>query len=188
LQQTWLAELGRVGLPVNLPFYDSFDLEVLALTPTGDWAPVGGKCKRAAIVSRHPRDSKELSHFTLTPIGRNFVYDQLKAAAEALAGCPLRLAAAQALLNQAKTWNAGLTETPHRFGSDYHEDIGGLLFAWRVAPKLKGLLNLTDPQKAKLNLNEVEQKAFAKHEKVALIVVINPSSQSHRRGLPEHGL
>jgi len=172
LQQMWLAELGRVGLPVNLPFYDSFDMQLFGLNGAGEWVPVGARSKRTAIVSRHPRDSKELSHFTLTPKGRNFVYEQLEAASKNLDAYPVRLAAAKALLNQAKIWNVGLTETPHRFVKDFHEDILGLLFAWRLPPTLQGLGNLTDAQKGKLS--ESEQKAFAKHEKVALIVVVNP--------------
>lgn len=85
LQQMWLAELGRVGLPVNLPFYDSYDMQIMALNGQGVWEPTGAKFSRGAIVSRHPTDSKEVSHFTLTPNGRNFLFEQLSATANTLA-------------------------------------------------------------------------------------------------------
>jgi hypothetical protein len=159
-------------LPVNLPFYDAFDVQLLGLDPSGKWVPVGSKIKRAAVVSRHPRESKEVSHFTLTPTGRNVVYQQLEASVQSLDPYPLRLEAAKALLNQAKIWNEGLTETPHRFTNDCHEDIVGILFAWRSRPDLKGLANLTDVQRNKLSENE--KKVVAKQEKVALIAIINP--------------
>lgn len=174
LQQMWLAELGRVGLPTNLPFYDSFDVQILALDAAGDWKPAGAKCARAAIVSRHPTDSKELSHFTLTPNGRNFLYDQLNLTAQNLAAHPTRQSAAQALLKQAKIWNVGLTEMPHRFTNDLHEDIVGLLFVWRQCPpKLKGLIAI--PQIEKDKLNDTEKKIVLKREKVALVVVLHPT-------------
>jgi hypothetical protein len=173
LQQIWLAELGRVGLPVNLPIYDAFDVQVLCLDSAGQWQPFGPRLKRAAIVSRHPRDTKDVSHFTLTPKGRNFVFERLCEAKGKLTEYSARSAAAEALLKQAKIWNEGLTETPHKFTSDYHEDIAGLLFAWRYRPQLKGLAKMTDAQKNKLS--ELEQKAIAKQEKVALIVVLNPA-------------
>jgi len=137
------------------------------------WEPFGQRLKRAAIVSRHPRDTKDVSHFTLTPKGRNFVFQQLQEAKAKLTGYPARLAAAEALLKQAKIWNEGLTETPHKFTSDCHEDITGLLFAWRSRPQLKGLGKMTDAQKIKLS--ETEQKSVAKQEKVALIIVLNPT-------------
>jgi hypothetical protein len=172
LQQMWLAELGRVGLPVNLPFYDAFDVQLLGLDPSGKWVPVGSKIKRAAVVSRHPRESKEVFHFTLTPTGRNVVYQQLETSVQSLQPYPLRLEAAKALLNQTKIWNEGLTETPHKFTNDCHEDIIGILFAWRSRPNLKGLAPLTGDQRTRLSENE--RKAIAKQEKVALIAVINP--------------
>ena len=173
LQQTWLAELGRVGLPVNLPFYDAFDVQLYGLDPKGEWVQFGSTIKRAAIVSRHPRDSKELSHFTLTPTGRDTIYQQLEASVNGLQRFPTRLEGAKALLNQAKTWNERLTQVSHKFTNECHEDIAGLLFAWRVRPALKGLASLTEAQRNKLG--EAERKAVAKQEKVALIAVINPA-------------
>ena len=172
LQQMWLAELGRVGLPVNLPFYDSHDMQILALDANGEWKPTGAKCARGTIVSRHPTDSKEVSHFTLTPEGRNFLFEQLSATATDLAAHPVRKTAADSLLKQAKTWNMGLTETPHKIANGLYEDISGLLFAWRQYPKLNGLSTLSDVEKAKLS--EPERKSVAKREKVAMIVLLHP--------------
>jgi hypothetical protein len=173
LQQMWLAELGRVGLPVNLPFYDAFDVQLYGPNASGEWVPFGPNIKRAAIVSRHPRDSKEVSHFTLTPTGRNLIYQQLEASLKGLEPYPARLAGAKALLSQANIWNERLTETPHKFTNDCHEDITGLLFAWRIRPALKGLTTLTEPQRNRIS--EAERKAVARQEKVALIAVINPA-------------
>jgi hypothetical protein len=176
LQQMWLAELGRIGLPVSLPFYDAFDIQLYSPNAAAEWVPQGELIKRGAIVSRHPRDTKELSHFTLTPAGRDQLYEQLKASVNGLAAFQARQTAANALLAQAKIWNEGLTETPHKLTNDYHEDIPGLLFAWRTRPSLKGLGVLTEAQRNKLA--EPEKKSVAKQEKVALIAVIGPLTKS----------
>jgi hypothetical protein len=92
------------------------------------------------------------------------------------------LAAAEALLKQAKIWNEGLTETPHVITNDSHENIAGLLFALRTRPQLKGLGKLTEAQRNKLSENE--QKSIAKQEKVALIVVLDPSPTRRQLATP----
>jgi hypothetical protein len=167
-------------LPVNLPFYEAFDIQLYSLNADAEWIPHDELIKRGAIVSRHPRDTKELSHFTLTPAGRNKLYEELKASVAGLAAFQTRQTAASALLAQAKIWNEGLTETPHKLTNDYHEDIAGLLFAWRSRPNLKGLGILTEAQRNRLN--ESERRSVAKQEKVALIAVIGPLIKSGQPG------
>lgn len=86
-------------------------------------------------------------------------------------------------MKQAKIWNMGLTETPHRIANDIHEDIVGLLFAWRQQPKLKGLLILSDKEKEKLS--EAERRCVTRQEKVALIVLMNPLPSPRKRKAAE---
>jgi hypothetical protein len=78
LQQTWLAHLGHVGLPVSPPIHDAYDL-ALAIPDMANnsWSWVGGVLVQEAIVATHPADSSEPVRFCLTIAARDHLFDEL---------------------------------------------------------------------------------------------------------------
>lgn len=70
VQSAWSARLSRVGLPVNLPFYESCDISYyLPDIATKSWKRINRRSLREAILARHPKTQDETVSFTLTQRG-----------------------------------------------------------------------------------------------------------------------
>jgi len=165
LQQFWTSQLSRVGLPVNLPFFDACDLHVFLPTEGGEWQKSELVARRQAIMSRQPRDSKEYSHFTLTRDGRNFLHQQLTAATAVLATQD-RLNAARQTLGDWRFWT-NLVEVPRKLNVQkgaLDKSTPTVVFAWETIPKLADL-------KKQLQGDAAQGAA----DRVALIVVLQAS-------------
>jgi hypothetical protein len=164
LQHHWTSQLGRVGLPVNPPFFEARDLDCYLLSTQGEYTQIGETGSRHAIMCRQPRDSKEVSHFTLTRAGRDYLWQQLTKALELLEDQAMRKAAAQQLLDADSFWT-DLLEVPRRLAvgrKQIDKSTPKIIFAWDEHPTLKEL-------KRELHKSEAEQ-GIADH--VAMVVVL----------------
>jgi len=138
LQQYWTSQLGRVGLPVNLPFFDDCSFQLYRPKEHGGWQKVGKVVHGEIVLARHPRDREELMHFTLTRSGCDRLQEELKAAATALAGVfPSRSKAALHLLEDWAFWT-DLTEVPRGFQMQegwFDKSKEAVVFKWESAPQ-----------------------------------------------------
>ncbi len=103
LQQSWLGNMSRVGLPTSPPIHDAYDLEVfIPEVARNQWSSVGGILKQEAVVATHPADSSEPIKFCLTDVAQGHLADQLKHAVEVLSSP--RKESAERLLQDPKIW------------------------------------------------------------------------------------
>jgi hypothetical protein len=145
LQQHWISQLGRVGLPVNLPFFDDCSFQLYRPKTAGGWQKLGKLIKREIILARHPRDREETMHFTFTRSGRDQLREQLDAVANTIADTlPARSKAANHLLKDWAFWT-DLTEIPQPFQTQdnwVNKSKEALIFKWQSTPRKAELASL----------------------------------------------
>lgn len=166
LQQSWLANLGRVGLPVSPPLHDAHDMAVFLPDMTKhEWIPVGDLLKQEAIVAAHPADSHEPVKFCLTVTARDYLFNEVTKAAGLLTA-PRKVAAEAAIADPHLWWKlvSGYEPLVNKNGR----------WCWKFTPK-KGTsrpvilcLWKLDPQPE--DLNELNHAAIA--------FVLRPSGHS----------
>lgn len=106
LQQHWTTQLGRVGLPVNLPFSEAWDFQLYRPIKGGTWEKFGQPIKGEMILARHFRDRGEYAHYTFTRKGRDRLRERLMEVVRQLdAGFTKRIYAANALLEDLTFWD-----------------------------------------------------------------------------------
>jgi hypothetical protein len=154
LQQYWTSQLGRVGLPVNLPFFDDCSFQLYRPRTGGGWQKVGKAIKREVVLARHVRDREELMHYTFTRSGCDHLRNELNAAATALAeSFPPRSKAALHLLKDWAFWT-DLTELPQQFQMQQgwvDKSKEAIVFKWEASPR---------------------NEEVGKYQKAALVVVL----------------
>ncbi len=164
LQQSWLANMGRVGLPTSPPIHDAYDLELfLPDVASKKWIAVGGVLQQEAIVATHPGDSSEPVKFCLTVAARDHLSKELTKAAVILSN-PRKEAAKKALLDPNIWWELITRYSPLELKSDK--------WCWRFnpagtsRPALLCLLN-TEPQP-----KDMDDLAH-----LAVVLVLRPSNR-----------
>lgn len=105
LQQKWLANLGRVGLPVSPPIHDAQDLEVFVPDLINScWKAADSGLSEGAILATHPADSKEPVKFCLTVAARDYLLTVLEKLIPTLNG-HRKVSAQKAMSDPTIWWN-----------------------------------------------------------------------------------
>lgn len=81
LQQAWVANLGRIGLPVAPPYFSQADFKMY-VKAKDLLLPVGGRVVGGVVLTQHWQGSKLVHSFTLTQEAVTALVPGFKAAAE----------------------------------------------------------------------------------------------------------